>query len=72
MKINLKEKLRLERDCRGITVDKSVCLREWGTGCKTCKNNPNYYSSGYQVVVGILLIIVAVPIYIQLLINFVA
>jgi hypothetical protein len=70
MKINLKEKFGLERDCDGIKVDKSVCLREWGTDCKGCNKNPNYHNNKGHVIIGILLMAITVPIYLHLLMNF--
>jgi hypothetical protein len=60
-------KFGFERDCDGIEVHESVCLREWGVNCKTCKQNPNYYNTNGQLLIAGILGLITVPIYAYLL-----
>jgi hypothetical protein len=62
-----------QRKCpdANYTVHKSVCEREYcGEIAKTCKFNKDNYNSKTAWVIGLLLLIVSVPFYLNIAIAF--
>jgi hypothetical protein len=64
------KKLRNCPEVPDYTVPSSVCEREWGVSCKTCKFSVNKYNSKFAKISAIILLFISTPIYAHILMNF--